>query len=64
MYTGKQVLNHNSISLCNSWKGMLVRSCLAALDFNFNVTREEKKDSDGNPMYKQKVSMILTLDIH
>ena len=39
-----------------SWLGMLIRSSLAALDFNFNVDRKIKKSADGKPMYKMKVS--------
>ena len=40
---------------------MLVRSALAALDFNFNINRKVKKSADGQPMYKMKVSAILSL---
>ena len=34
---------------------MLIRSCVAALDFNFNVNRGTKVSADGNRMYKMKV---------
>ena len=34
---------------------MLIRSALAALDFNFNVQRKSKVSADGKPMYKMKV---------
>ena len=37
------------------WEGMLIRSTLAALDFNKNVNRGSKLDADGNVMYKMKV---------
>ena len=35
---------------------MLIRSTLAALDFNENVDRGIRKDKDGNTLYKMKVS--------
>lgn len=38
-----------------SWLGMLLRSCVAALDFNFNVNRGTKVSTDGNQMYKMKI---------
>ena len=38
-----------------SWKGMLIRSTLAALDFNFNVNRKDKLSSSGQPLFKIKV---------
>ena len=34
---------------------MLIRSCVAALDFNYNVNRGTKVSADGNLMYKMKV---------
>ena len=34
---------------------MLIRSCLAVLDFNHNVHRESKTTSDGHIRHKMKV---------
>ena len=42
-----------------SWLGMLVRSAVAAMDFNFNVNRKSKISTDGKPMYKIKVFLIV-----
>ena len=41
-----------------SWLGMLVRSAVAAMDFNFNVNRKSKISTAGKPMYKIKVFLI------
>ena len=35
--------------------GMLIRSSLAALDFNFNIHRKVKTSAGGKDMYKMKV---------
>ena len=37
---------------------MLIRGAVAAIDFNANVNRKEKKNSDGKDMYKTKVNLI------
>ena len=34
---------------------MLIRSALAAIDFNANVNRKTKMSADGEPLYKMKV---------
>ena len=34
---------------------MLIRSSLAALDFNYNVGRKPKRSADGEIMYRMKV---------
>ena len=34
----------------SSWMGMLIRSAMAALDFNFNVIRKTKVSADGKQM--------------
>jgi len=34
---------------------MLIRSALAALDFNANIQRKTKMSEDGKPLYKMKV---------
>ena len=34
---------------------MLIRSAVAAMDFNENVDRKSKVDTDGNTRYKMKV---------
>ena len=44
---------------CFSWLGMLIRCCVAALDFNFNVNRRTKVSADGHQMYKMKVHVWL-----
>ena len=44
---------------CFSWLGMLIRCCVAALDFNFNVNRGTKVSSDGHQMYKMKACFML-----
>ena len=41
--------------LINRWTGMLIRSAVAAMDFNENVDRKSKVDADGNTRYKMKV---------
>ena len=38
---------------------MLIRSAVAALDFNFNVNRKTKVSADGQPRYKIKVKLNL-----
>ena len=48
-------LKMTSNTLLLRWEGMLIRSTLAALDFNKNVNRGSKLDADGNVMYKMKV---------
>ena len=41
---------------CNySWLGMLMRSILAAIDWNENSDRSFKISSTGEPIYKRKV---------
>ena len=59
MYTGSKIESNNKVSYLilffYSWLGMLLRSCVAALDFNFNVNRGTKVSTDGNQMYKMKV---------
>ena len=42
----------------SSWLGMLIRSSLAALDFNANIQRKTKTSDDGQPLYKMKVSFV------
>ena len=42
-----------------SWLGMLIRCCVAALDFNFNVNRGTKVSADGHQMYKMKACFFL-----
>jgi len=39
-----------------SWLGMVLRACLCALDWNFNVDRPRKKDASGKDMYREKVN--------
>ena len=34
---------------------MLIRSTMAALDFNNNIKRKAKTSKDGKPQYKMKV---------
>ena len=38
------------------WKGMIVRSSVAAMDYNHNIDRETKRDSDGNKRFQMKVT--------
>ena len=42
--------------------GMLIRSTVAALDFNHNTTRKTRKSAEGKTMYKMKVGQFL-LDV-
>ena len=42
-----------------SWLGMLIRSALAAIDFNSNIQRKTKMSDDGKPLYKMKVKFVL-----
>ena len=54
-------LNSLILKYCNKtyvygWKGMLVRSALAAMDFNFNVNRSEKSTTAGDRLYKTKIN--------
>ena len=39
-----------------SWLGMLMRSILAAIDWNMNLCRKYKVSESGEPLYKSKVS--------
>ena len=41
-----------------SWIGMLIRSALAAIDFNSNIQRKTKMTADGRPRYKMKVGSL------
>ena len=38
---------------------MLIRSALAAIDFNANIKRKCKVSADGKPRYKMKVSCLI-----
>ena len=38
-----------------SWLGMLVRACVAALDWNYNVDRQQKVSLTGGLQYRKKV---------
>ena len=38
------------------WRGMLMRSCLAAIDFNENVDRPAKTSEEGDVCFREKVS--------
>ena len=38
---------------------MLIRSALAAIDFNANIRRKCKVSADGKPRYKMKVSCLI-----
>ena len=38
---------------------MLIRSALAAIDFNSNIQRKTKMSDDGKPLYKMKVKFVL-----
>ena len=55
---GSKIINR--ANYFRSWLGMLVRCALAALDFNFNIGREQKIGPDGNPMFKMRVSRIIS----
>ena len=39
------------------WSGMLVRSALAAIDFNSNIDRKTKTAPDGSLRFKMKVGI-------
>ena len=38
---------------------MLIRSSLAAIDFNANIKRKTKVSADGKPRYKMKVGCLI-----
>ena len=38
-----------------SWLSMIIRACLCALDWNYNVKRPHKLDEFGKAMYREKV---------
>ena len=38
---------------------MLIRSALAAIDFNANINRKTKVSADGKPRYKMKVGCLI-----
>ena len=38
-----------------SWLSMLMRTCLACLDWNHNTNRTVKLDKSGHPVYKVKI---------
>ena len=50
-------------NFCYSWLGMLMRSILAALDWNFNVRRKYKLSKSGEPLYKSKVNVLRLTNI-
>ena len=37
------------------WLGMLIRSCLAAIDFNESVDRPQKTSTEGKELFREKV---------
>ena len=37
------------------WLGMLIRSCLAAIDFNESVNRPQKTSTEGKELFREKV---------
>ena len=39
-----------------SWLGMLVRACVAALNWNYNVDRQQKVSLTGGLQYRKKVN--------
>ena len=41
--------------LYSSWLGMVMRMCLAALDWNSNVNSAQKLSQVGQPVYRVKV---------
>ena len=40
------------------WLGMLMRSCLAAIDFNENIHRPQKTSASGEGLFKEKVLSV------
>merc|ERR1712025_762253 len=49
------LLKYCTKKISYGWLGMLVRSALAAMDFNANIQRKAKLDIDGEPRHKMKV---------
>jgi len=49
------ILKYCSKTHSYSWLGMLIRTCLAVLDFNNNINRKAKTTEDGRTRYKMKV---------
>ena len=49
------ILKYCPKKISYGWLGMLVRSALAAIDYNENIHREIKLDATGEPRYKMKV---------
>ena len=40
------------------WLGMLMRSCLAAIDFNENIERPQKVSAKGKQLFREKVKYM------
>jgi len=46
------VLKYVDRTFSYSWLGMVMRMCLAALDWNSNVNRAQKLSQVGQPVYR------------
>ena len=53
---------NNNVKTDFSWLGMLVRSAIAAIDFNANLNRKPKMTADGSRRYKMKVVIKEIID--
>lgn len=48
------ILKYANKTYSYSWLGMFVRTCVAAIDWNHNADRPQKKDANGNLLYRIK----------
>ena len=55
------ILKYCSKKISYGWLGMLIRSAIAAIDFNENINRKVKLDAAGEPRYKMKVISVQIL---
>ena len=48
------ILKYANKTYSYSWLGMFVRTCVAAIDWNSNADRPQKRDAKGNLLYRIK----------
>ena len=42
---------------------MVIRACVAALDWNYNINRQQKKSKTGELQYKKKVNTDFPIEM-
>jgi hypothetical protein len=47
--------DQNCTFASSSWLSMVIRACLVALDWNYNIARKQKKSVSGQLQYREKV---------